>query len=86
MILKEWVRIIASMKIAEIREVTVLLSGMKGADERDAAEEVRLQEYINSLPGRPDNGNAEMLRQARHRAGRCCNCGKAKIETEEQVK
>lgn len=82
MITKEWLELFAEMTTAECREVGQLLLGMKGKDGRDSVEEAQLREHINSLPGRPDNGFAETLKQARLAANetrKYCQCGAAEI-------
>lgn len=75
MVTKEWMRFFASLKSAEIQEMGALLSGMKGVDKRDAGEEALMQDHINALPDPPDDGAAEILKEARRSAGRCCSCG-----------
>lgn len=82
---KSYLKMLAKLSQAELREMSELMAGMKGKDTRDAGDEARLQDFINSYPDEPDNGMAETLKQARLAAGRCCECGNLPpTQTEEQ--
>lgn len=84
---KSWLRMLAHASHAQMQEMAELMAGMKGKDRRDPAEEVQLQDLINSYPDAPDDGNAETLKQARLAAGRCCECGNLpRTATEELTK
>ncbi|TSB03976.1 hypothetical protein [Sphingorhabdus contaminans] len=72
---KHYVQMLAKLNQDEVDEMAELLAGFTGKDKRDAGEEARLQDFINSLPEPPDNGRAEALKQARLSAGERCNGG-----------
>lgn len=73
--IKRWLQMLSQLSHAQMQEMAELMRGMQGRDRRDAGEEARLQDFINSYPDEPDNGMAETLKQARLAAGRCCECG-----------
>lgn len=77
---KAFCQMFAQFSSAQLSEISEITTGMKGRDKRDAAEEAKLQDFIASLPGPPDDGSATLLKQGRAAAGRCCACGKAKEE------
>lgn len=73
--IKSWLQMLAHASHAQMQEMAELMAGMRGKDRRDPAEEAQLQDFIASYPDPHDGGNAEILKQARLAAGRCCECG-----------